>query len=44
MEPDEEAGYTTNKESIISEREAINPAHVVDTRSLEEELSFEEDL
>ncbi|GJR61512.1 reverse transcriptase domain-containing protein [Tanacetum coccineum] len=44
MELDEEAGYTTYGESVMSEHEAIGPAHTVNTQSFEEELSSEEDL
>ncbi|GKD62525.1 hypothetical protein Tco_1300034, partial [Tanacetum coccineum] len=44
MELDEEVGYTTNGESVMSEHEAINPAYTVNTQSFEEELSSEEDL
>ncbi|GJT09573.1 hypothetical protein Tco_0856615 [Tanacetum coccineum] len=44
MELDEEARYTTDEESVISEHEAINLAHTVNTQSFEEELSSEEDL
>ncbi|GJT66924.1 reverse transcriptase domain-containing protein [Tanacetum coccineum] len=40
----EEAGYTTDEESVMSEHEAINPVHVVNTQSFKEELSSEEDL
>ncbi|GJX18857.1 hypothetical protein Tco_0221534 [Tanacetum coccineum] len=44
MELDEEAGYTTDEESVMSEHEAINHAHTVNTQSFEEELSSKEDL
>ncbi|GKA31859.1 hypothetical protein Tco_0718226 [Tanacetum coccineum] len=44
MELDEEAGYTTDEESVTSEHEALDPAHVNNARSLDEELSSEEDL
>ncbi|GJS14587.1 phospholipase-like protein [Tanacetum coccineum] len=44
MELDEEVGYTTDDESVMSEHEAINPVHAVNIRSLEEELSSKEDL
>ncbi|GJU61304.1 hypothetical protein Tco_1243139 [Tanacetum coccineum] len=44
MELDEEAGYTTDEESVMSEQEAINPAYAINTQSFEEELSFEEVL
>ncbi|GKA51592.1 hypothetical protein Tco_0744788 [Tanacetum coccineum] len=44
MELDEEARYTTDEESVMSEHEAINPAYAVNTESFEEELSSEEDL
>ncbi|GKA46452.1 hypothetical protein Tco_0739335 [Tanacetum coccineum] len=44
MELDEEAGYTTDGESVMSEHEAIGLAHTVNTQSFEEELSSEEDL
>ncbi|GKC96446.1 reverse transcriptase domain-containing protein [Tanacetum coccineum] len=44
MEVDEEAGYTTDEESVMSEHEAIDPVHAVNTQSFEEELSSEEDL
>ncbi|GJU75464.1 reverse transcriptase domain-containing protein [Tanacetum coccineum] len=44
MELDEEAGYTTDKESVMSEHKTLDPAHTDDVRSLEEELSSEEDL
>ncbi|GJV66190.1 reverse transcriptase domain-containing protein [Tanacetum coccineum] len=43
-ELDEEAGYTINEESVMSEHEAINPVHTVNTQYFEEELSSEEDL
>ncbi|GKC12583.1 reverse transcriptase domain-containing protein [Tanacetum coccineum] len=41
---DEEAGYTTNEESVRSKHEVIDPVRVVNTQSFEEELSSEEDL
>ncbi|GKC11179.1 hypothetical protein Tco_1007961, partial [Tanacetum coccineum] len=41
---DGEVGYTINEESVMSEHEAIDPVHAVNTQSLEEELSSEEDL
>ncbi|GJX51506.1 reverse transcriptase domain-containing protein [Tanacetum coccineum] len=41
---DEEAGDTTDMESVMSEHEANDLAHVIDTWSLEEEISSEEDL
>ncbi|GKE07452.1 hypothetical protein Tco_1399470 [Tanacetum coccineum] len=44
MELNEEARYTTDEESVISEHEAINLAHTVNTQSFKEELSSEEDL
>ncbi|GJU94686.1 ribonuclease H-like domain-containing protein, partial [Tanacetum coccineum] len=44
MDLDEKGGYTTDKESAMSEHEAIDPVHAVNTRSFEEELSLEEDL
>ncbi|GKB92524.1 hypothetical protein Tco_0964796 [Tanacetum coccineum] len=44
MKLDEEAGYTTDEESVICEHEAIAPAHTVNTQSFKEELSSEEDL
>ncbi|GJX63525.1 hypothetical protein Tco_0296425 [Tanacetum coccineum] len=44
MELDEEAWYTTDEESVMSEQEAINPAYAINTQSFEEELSFEEVL
>ncbi|GJZ31101.1 hypothetical protein Tco_0576148 [Tanacetum coccineum] len=44
MELDDEAGYTTDRESALSEPEAIDPAHTVNTQSFEEELSSKEDL
>ncbi|GKA09976.1 hypothetical protein Tco_0689409 [Tanacetum coccineum] len=44
MELDEEAGYTTDDESAMSEHEAINPVHSVNTQSFEEDLSSKEDL
>ncbi|GJT60368.1 hypothetical protein Tco_1003901 [Tanacetum coccineum] len=44
MEFDDEARYTTDKESILSEHEAIDLAHTVNTQSFKEELSSEEDL
>ncbi|GKE49083.1 hypothetical protein Tco_1480341 [Tanacetum coccineum] len=44
MELDEEVGYTTDEESVMSEHKAIVHAHVVNTQSFEEELSSEEDL
>ncbi|GKC97066.1 hypothetical protein Tco_1162508 [Tanacetum coccineum] len=44
MKLDEEARYTTDEESVMSEHEAINLAHTVNTQSFEEELSFEKDL
>ncbi|GJR83405.1 hypothetical protein Tco_0154190 [Tanacetum coccineum] len=44
MELDEEGRYTTDEESAMSEHEAIDPVHAVNTRSFEEELSLEEDL
>ncbi|GJS85095.1 reverse transcriptase domain-containing protein [Tanacetum coccineum] len=44
MELDEETGYTTDEESVMSKHKAIDPAHVVNTQSFEEELSSEEDL
>ncbi|GJT74704.1 hypothetical protein Tco_1041429 [Tanacetum coccineum] len=44
MKLDEEAGYTTNEESVRSEHEVIDPVHAVNTQSFEEELSSEEDL
>ncbi|GJU50786.1 hypothetical protein Tco_1220341 [Tanacetum coccineum] len=31
MKLDEEAGYTTDEESVMSEHEAIDPAHAVNT-------------
>ncbi|GJW88083.1 reverse transcriptase domain-containing protein [Tanacetum coccineum] len=44
IELDKEAGYTTDEESVMSEHEAINPVHTINTQSFEEELSSEEDL
>ncbi|GKB07423.1 hypothetical protein Tco_0835707 [Tanacetum coccineum] len=44
MELDEEAGYTTDEKSVVSEHEAIDLAHTVNTQSFEEELSSGEDL
>ncbi|GKB47954.1 reverse transcriptase domain-containing protein, partial [Tanacetum coccineum] len=44
MKLDEEAGYTTDEESVMSEHEAIDPIHVVNTQSFKEELSSKEDL
>ncbi|GKA19913.1 phospholipase D beta 1-like protein [Tanacetum coccineum] len=44
MELDEEVGYTTDEESVMSEHEAIDPVHAVNIQSFEEELSSEEDL
>ncbi|GJS21457.1 ribonuclease H-like domain-containing protein [Tanacetum coccineum] len=44
MELDKEIGYTTDKEPVLSEREAIDLVHAVSTQSFEEELSSEEDL
>ncbi|GJU64951.1 reverse transcriptase domain-containing protein, partial [Tanacetum coccineum] len=44
MKLDEEAGYTTDEESVMSEHEAIDPVHVVNTQSFKEELSSKEDL
>ncbi|GJV45445.1 reverse transcriptase domain-containing protein [Tanacetum coccineum] len=44
MELDEESGYTTDEESVTSEHEALDPAQVNNARSLDEELSSEEDL
>ncbi|GKE77116.1 hypothetical protein Tco_1543236 [Tanacetum coccineum] len=44
MELNEEARYTTDEESVMSEHEAINLAHTVNTQSFEEELSFEKDI
>ncbi|GKE25433.1 reverse transcriptase domain-containing protein, partial [Tanacetum coccineum] len=44
MELVEEAGYTTDEESVMSEHETIDPVHAVNTQSLEEELSSEEDI
>ncbi|GJX02567.1 RNA-directed DNA polymerase, eukaryota, reverse transcriptase zinc-binding domain protein [Tanacetum coccineum] len=44
MKLDKEVGYTTDEESVTSEHEALDPAHANDARSLDEELSSEEDL
>ncbi|GJY95956.1 hypothetical protein Tco_0512317 [Tanacetum coccineum] len=44
MELDEEAGYTTDEESVTSKHKALDPAHADDARFLKEELSSEEDL
>ncbi|GKC71921.1 hypothetical protein Tco_1117804 [Tanacetum coccineum] len=44
MELDEETRYTTDEESVMSEHEAIDPIHAVNTQSFKEELSSEEDL
>ncbi|GKC20653.1 hypothetical protein Tco_1022803, partial [Tanacetum coccineum] len=44
MELDKEVEYTTDEESGTSKHEALDPAHVNDARSLDEELSSEEDL
>ncbi|GKA27758.1 phospholipase D beta 1-like protein [Tanacetum coccineum] len=39
MKLDEEAGYTTDEESVMSEHEVINPVHAVNTQCVEEELN-----
>nr|GFA31231.1 BYPASS-related protein [Tanacetum cinerariifolium]GFA31236.1 BYPASS-related protein [Tanacetum cinerariifolium] len=44
MELDEYVGYITDEESVTSKHEALDPAHANDARSLNEELSYEEDL
>ncbi|GJS68217.1 reverse transcriptase domain-containing protein [Tanacetum coccineum] len=44
MELDEEVGYTTDEESVTSKHEALDPTHANNARSLNEELSSEEDL
>ncbi|GKE24184.1 reverse transcriptase domain-containing protein [Tanacetum coccineum] len=44
MELDKEVGFTTDEESVTSKHEALDPAHANDARSLDEELSSEEDL
>nr|GEV86212.1 hypothetical protein [Tanacetum cinerariifolium]GEV89634.1 hypothetical protein [Tanacetum cinerariifolium]GEW06050.1 hypothetical protein [Tanacetum cinerariifolium] len=44
MELHEESGYTTDEESVMSEHEAIDPAHAVNTQFFKKELSSEEDL
>ncbi|GKE36771.1 hypothetical protein Tco_1460176 [Tanacetum coccineum] len=44
MELDKEVGFTTDEESVTSKHEALDPAHANDARSLNEELSSEEDL
>nr|GEX83224.1 hypothetical protein [Tanacetum cinerariifolium] len=44
IELDEEARYTTNGELVMSEHEAIDPPHTVNTLSFKKELSSEEDL
>nr|GEV81589.1 hypothetical protein [Tanacetum cinerariifolium] len=44
MELDEEAGYTNDKESVMSEHEAIDLVHTLNTWSFKEELSLEKDL
>ncbi|GJV97476.1 hypothetical protein Tco_1549053 [Tanacetum coccineum] len=44
MELDEEDGYTTDEESVMSEHEAIDPVHAFNTQYFEEELSLKEDL
>nr|GEX97206.1 hypothetical protein [Tanacetum cinerariifolium] len=44
MELDEEARYTTDEESVMSEHDAINAVHTISTQSFEEELSSKEDL
>ncbi|GJX40723.1 hypothetical protein Tco_0255713 [Tanacetum coccineum] len=44
IELDEEAGYITDEELVTSEHEELDPAHVNGARSLNEELSSEEDL
>ncbi|GJT88029.1 reverse transcriptase domain-containing protein [Tanacetum coccineum] len=44
MELDEETGYTTDEELVISEHEAINPVQIVNTQSFKEEVSLEKDL
>ncbi|GKD41164.1 reverse transcriptase domain-containing protein [Tanacetum coccineum] len=44
IELDEEARYTFDEGSVTSKHEALDPAHVNDARSLDEELSSEEDL
>nr|GEX44209.1 hypothetical protein [Tanacetum cinerariifolium] len=43
IELDEEVGYTIDEVSVMSEHEAINLVHTVNTQSFEEELSSEED-
>ncbi|GKD89344.1 hypothetical protein Tco_1364851, partial [Tanacetum coccineum] len=43
-ELDEEVGYTTDEESVMSEQEVIDPAHAANTQYFEEELSSKEDL
>nr|GEX01812.1 hypothetical protein [Tanacetum cinerariifolium] len=40
----EKARYTTDEELVMSEHEAINPTHTVNTQSFKEELSSKEDL
>ncbi|GJW00990.1 retrovirus-related pol polyprotein from transposon TNT 1-94 [Tanacetum coccineum] len=44
MELDEEVRYTTDEESVTSKHEALDFAHTDNARSLEDELSSEEDL
>ncbi|GKB26028.1 ribonuclease H-like domain-containing protein [Tanacetum coccineum] len=44
MELDKEVEYTTDEESGTSKHEALDPTHANDARSLDEELSSEEDL
>ncbi|GJV13502.1 hypothetical protein Tco_1355043 [Tanacetum coccineum] len=44
IELDEEARYTFDEGSVTSKHEALDPAHVNNARSLDEELSSEEDL
>nr|GEV34226.1 reverse transcriptase domain-containing protein [Tanacetum cinerariifolium] len=44
MKLDEEAGYTTDEESVMSEHEVINPVHAFNSQSFEEELCLEKDL
>ncbi|GKA22862.1 reverse transcriptase domain-containing protein [Tanacetum coccineum] len=41
---DSEDGYTTDEESVTSKHEALDFAHTDNARSLEDELSSEEDL
>ncbi|GJT69280.1 hypothetical protein Tco_1028566 [Tanacetum coccineum] len=44
MELDDEARFTTDRESVLSEHEAIDPVHAVNTQFFKEELRSKEDL